>query len=65
MSAFLWGWAIYFFVKREFDDKKAFWAAVFFASSLQITIIAKAAIADSLLNLFIALSMFYVWNSQP
>ncbi len=62
MSAFLWGWAIYFFVKREFDDKKAFWAAVFFASSLQITIIAKAAIADSLLNLFIALSMFYVWK---
>ncbi len=62
ISAFLWGFCIYFFTKREFDDKKAFWAALFFASSLQISIIAKAAIADSLLNLFIALSMFYAWK---
>ncbi len=62
ISAFLWGFCIYFFTKREFDDKKAFWAALFFASSLQISIIAKAAIADSLLNLFIALSMFYTWK---
>ncbi|NPA81996.1 MAG: glycosyltransferase family 39 protein [Epsilonproteobacteria bacterium] len=62
LSAFLWGWAIYFFVKEEFDEQKAFWSALFFASAIQISIIAKAAIADSLLNLFIALSMFFVWR---
>ena len=61
-AASLWGISIYFFVKRYFDRERAFWSLILFASALQITIIAKAAIADSLLNLFIALSMFNIWD---
>lgn len=58
----LWVWATYLFTKRYSDDKRAFIAAFIMIASLQITIIAKAAIADALLNLFIALSMFALFK---
>ncbi len=58
LAATLWAYAIYRFAKRFLDESTAFWATLFMAGSLQISIIAKAAIADALLNLFIALSMF-------
>ncbi len=58
LAATLWAVAIYSFTKRFFDTKTAFWATFFMAGSLQISIIAKAAIADALLNMFIAVSMF-------
>ncbi len=58
LAATLWAMAIFIFAKRYLDERKAFWATLFMVGSLQITIIAKAAIADSLLNLFIATSMF-------
>jgi len=57
----IWAWAIYFYTKELFNKKTAFWATLFMISSLQITIIAKASIADSLLNMFIALSMFNLY----
>ncbi len=62
LSGALWGVVIYLFVKKYIDKESAFWSAFFFASSLQITIIAKAAIADALLNLFIVLTMFSMWD---
>lgn len=62
LSSFLWGVAIYKFVKENFDEEAAFWSAFLFASSLQITIIGKAAIADALLNLLITLTMFFMWK---
>ncbi len=58
----LWVLATYFFTKRYSDSKKAFIAAFIMIASLQITIIAKAAIADALLNLFIALAMFALFR---
>ncbi len=58
----LWVWFTYMFTKRYFDKKSAFYAAIFMLSALQITIISKAAIADALLNLFIALSMFCFYS---
>ncbi len=58
LAATLWAYAIYRFTKRTFDATTAFWATLFMVGSLQISIIAKAAIADALLNLFIAASMF-------
>ncbi len=58
----LWVWATYLFTKRYSDSKKAFIAAFIMIASLQITIIAKAAIADALLNLFIALAMFSLYR---
>ncbi len=54
----LWTLFTYLFTKRYMDKKSAFFAALFMLSALQITIISKAAIADALLNLFIALAMF-------
>ncbi len=58
LAATLWAYLIYRFTKRWVGEKEAFWATFFMAGSLQISIIAKAAIADALLNLFIAASMF-------
>ncbi len=65
IAATLWAYAIYRFTKRSFDATTAFWATLFMAGSIQISIIAKAAIADALLNLFIATSMFaYYFYTQ-
>lgn len=60
--AAFWGLVIFYFTKRHFDESKALLAVVFFVSSLQISIIAKAAIADGLLNFFIACSMFLIYE---
>ncbi|HHH51112.1 MAG TPA: glycosyltransferase family 39 protein [Campylobacterales bacterium] len=56
-----WAGGIYFFTKKLFNTQIAFFSTLFMISSLQINMIAKAAIADSLLNLFIALSMFSIY----
>ena len=57
----LWVYSIWWFSRKYFDEKTSFLAAFFMVVSLQIGIIAKAAIADSLLNMAIAFSMFNVW----
>lgn len=62
IAGMFWVFATYFFTKRYSDDKNAFIAAFIMIASLQITIIAKAAIADALLNLFIALAMFSLYR---
>jgi len=49
---------LYLFAHRFYGRSVALMAAFMMATALQVTIIAKAAIADSLLNLFIALAMF-------
>lgn len=61
LMASLWALALFGFAQRFFDRKVALAAALFMIGSLQITIIAKAAIADALLNCLIASSMFLVW----
>ncbi len=58
----LWAFVIYFFTKSFVEQKTAFFAALFMIASLQINMIAKAAIADALLNLFIVLSMFHIYR---
>jgi 4-amino-4-deoxy-L-arabinose transferase-like glycosyltransferase len=62
MAATLWALALYRFARRHYDETTAFTAALFMVASLQITVIAKAAIADALLNLFIALSLFCLYE---
>jgi 4-amino-4-deoxy-L-arabinose transferase-like glycosyltransferase len=62
IASLLWLAAICRFTRRYFDRTTAIYAAIFFASSLQITLIGKAAIADALLNLFIALTMFMIYH---
>ncbi len=62
IAATLWVFATYRFVKKLYDSESAFWSALMMLSALQITIIAKAAIADALLNLFIALTLFSIYR---
>ena len=57
----LWIVATFWFTKKFSDEKRAFIATFAMVAALQITIITKAAIADALLNLFIALSMFALY----
>jgi 4-amino-4-deoxy-L-arabinose transferase-like glycosyltransferase len=61
IASLLWVSAIFIFVKRYFDEKIAFFSAISMLSALQIALISKAAIADALLNLFIASSMFMIY----
>jgi len=61
LAATAWVLLLYKFVKYFYNRKIALLSAIFMASSLQISIIAKAAIADALLNLCIASSMFAIF----
>ena len=55
-----WAASIFFFVRKEFGNRKAFMAAALMVMSLQIIIIATAAIADGLLNCFLAITMLAI-----
>ena len=61
LAATFWTFGIYYFAKRLFDEKIAVFSSFFMVTALQIGLIAKAAIADSLLNMFIAFSMFSLY----
>ena len=62
MAGMLWVIATYIFTQYHSNARRAFITAFIMIASLQITIIAKAAIADALLNLFIALAMFALYR---
>jgi len=62
LATFIWGIALFIFVRRHTDMNTAFCAALFMVSAIQMTITGKAAIADALLNLFITLAMFSVFS---
>lgn len=61
LAATLWVGVLYLFASRFYDRSTALMTSFFMATSLQVSIIAKAAIADALLNLFIASSMFMIY----
>ncbi|MCF8383090.1 MAG: glycosyltransferase family 39 protein [Chlorobium sp.] len=58
----IWAAALYRFTRNELGRKTAFLATLFMVLSLQVTIIAKAAIADGLLNCCLAVTMFAVYK---
>ncbi len=60
--AAVWMLSIYGFSKREVDSETGWSAAVIAATSLGIILIGRAAIADALLNLLIALSLFEIYG---
>ena len=62
IAATIWCLLIYIFSKKIYNEKIALFASFFMVTTLQIGLIAKAAIADSLLNMFIALSMFSLFT---
>ncbi len=61
LAATAWAAVLYLFTKRLYGAKTALLATLFMISALQISVIAKAAIADALLNLWIAASMFSIY----
>lgn len=58
IAAVVWVLALVRFGSRWTSERRGMLAGILLATSLQVTLVAKAATADSLLNLFLALSMF-------
>ena len=57
-----WATSIFLFVRKESDNRQAFLASAMMVLSLQVVVIAKAAIADGLLNCLLAITMFSLLN---
>lgn len=62
LASLLWLAALYRFCRRHGDRQTALVAGLVMVLSLQVGIIAKAAIADALLNLFIAVALFGIYD---
>jgi 4-amino-4-deoxy-L-arabinose transferase-like glycosyltransferase len=62
LAASLWVLALWWFVRERIDAPTATVAGLVMALSLQVGLIAKAAVADALLNLFIALAFFEIYR---
>ena len=66
----VWAVSIFLFMRREIGNRQAFFAAAMMVLSLQVMVIAKAAIADGVLNCFLAITMLsllhhYKTGSKP
>lgn len=62
LAATQWVLVLWIFVRERLDAPTATVAGLVMALSLQVSLIAKAAVADALLNLFIALTFFEVYR---
>lgn len=62
LAATLWVLALWGFVRERLDVRTATVAGLVMALSLQVSLIAKAAVADAVLNLFIALAFFEIYR---
>ena len=67
LAATGWLLALWLFARRRSDTSTATIAALVMVLTLEVSIIAKAATADAVLNLFLALSFFdiYRWYLRP
>jgi 4-amino-4-deoxy-L-arabinose transferase-like glycosyltransferase len=57
-----WVWALFAFARRHTDRDTAQVAALLLSLSLYVGLIDRAAVADALLNLFLALAMFDIYS---
>lgn len=68
LAATLWAFILFGFLKKQQDSSSGLLLALVMSSSLQISLIGKAATADALLNCFLAgslLSLFrYLWYEE-
>lgn len=62
LAALLWAALLWAFVRRRDGAYTAWLTVLILVTALQITIVAKAAIADALLNACIAGAMFAIWQ---
>jgi 4-amino-4-deoxy-L-arabinose transferase-like glycosyltransferase len=58
LAGAVWATSIFLFVRKESGNRQAFLAAAIMVLSLQVMVIAKAAIADGVLNCLLAITMF-------
>jgi len=58
LAAITWVMVIHAYTRRLTDVRTALYAALFAATALQVSLIGRAAIADSLLNLLLTTTMF-------
>ena len=61
LAATGWVWAVFAFTRRVRDERTGLVAAIITATTLEVSVMGRAATADALLNLFIACSMFSVF----
>ncbi|NOX76726.1 MAG: glycosyltransferase family 39 protein [Gammaproteobacteria bacterium] len=61
VAATLWVLAVFAFVRRVRDERSGLMAAIITATAFEVSVMAKAATADALLNLFIACSLFCIY----
>jgi 4-amino-4-deoxy-L-arabinose transferase-like glycosyltransferase len=64
LAGLCWIAAIFGFVRRHADAAAGYAAALIAATTLGVVVIGRGAIADALLNLFLALAMFDIYRSQ-
>ncbi len=67
LAATLWTLAVYLFLRRVRDEQTGLAGAIITASAFEVSVMASAATADALLNLFITssmLSIFLYWREQ-
>ncbi len=62
LAAMLWVLLVWAFARREWDDTTGWVAGVLTATSLWVMVIGRAATADALLNLFLALTLFDLYR---
>ena len=62
VAALLWLWALYRFCLRHGNPRTARVATLVMSLTVLVGVVAKAAIADALLNLFICLALFFVYD---
>ena len=62
LASLAWVLVLFRFARRYAGQSTAWYAAVFLVSGLQSGLIAKAAIADALLNLFVTLTCFEIFH---
>ncbi|NTU58080.1 MAG: glycosyltransferase family 39 protein [Chlorobiaceae bacterium] len=62
LAAAIWAMTTYLFVRRERNESEALLATALLVLSLQVSIIAKAAIADALLNCCLAISLLAIFR---
>ncbi|MCG6967029.1 MAG: glycosyltransferase family 39 protein [Chromatiaceae bacterium] len=62
IAGLAWLWVLYRFARRHTDQATASVAVLLMALSVYVGVMAKAATADALLNLFLALAMFDIYN---
>ncbi|MCF2445776.1 glycosyltransferase family 39 protein [Dyadobacter sp. CY345] len=62
LASVFWMFLIYFFTKKKLDERSAFFATLIAASSIQITIVGKAALADGILNMALTGAMLCLFD---